>query len=122
VGGHRAPAGGRPRAALPWAAHARQADVNQLRAGHEPRGAREAAGLPERLQTHGLRRGLGTWIAEGGTKDVRDRVLAHVDRASVDSRYAQAALDQPAREWWAKWADYLTGLTAANVVQLVEQT
>ncbi len=86
------------------------------------RRVREATGLPERLQTHGLRRGLGTWIAEqGGTKDVRDRVLAHVDRASVDSRYAQAALDQPAREWWAKWADFLTGLTAANVVQPTER-
>ena len=91
-------------------------------AQHLNRRVREAAGLPERLQTHGLRRGLGTWIAEhGGTKDVRDRVLAHVDRASVDSRYAQAALDGPAREWWAKWADYLTGLTAANVVQLTER-
>ena len=71
--------------------------------------------MPERLQTHGLRRGLCTWIAEqGGTKDVRNRVLAHVDRASVDGRYAQAALDRPAREWWVRWADYLTGLTAAK--------
>ena len=91
-------------------------------AQHLNQRVREGAGLPERLQTHGLRRGLGTWIAEnGGTKDVRDRVLAHVDRASVDSRYAQAALDGPAREWWAKWADFLTGLTAANVVQLAER-
>ena len=78
---------------------------------------REAAGLPDRQQTHGLRRCLGTWIAEhGGTKDVRDRVLAHVDRASVDSRNAKAALDGPALEWWAKWAGYLTGLATDNVV------
>jgi hypothetical protein len=58
--------------------------------------------------------GLGVDRRKRGTKDVRDRVLAHVDRASVDSRYAQAALDQPAREWWAKWADFLTGLTASE--------
>ena len=43
------------------------------------------------------------------------------EKSQRDRRVTQAALDGPAREWWAKWADYLTGLTAANVVQLGER-
>ena len=68
-----------------------------------------------------MRRAMATWVAEhGASKDVRDRLLAHVDRASVDARYSRAALDRPAAEWWAKWADFLVGLQAENVVRTDE--
>jgi integrase len=82
---------------------------------------REKVNLSEGLTTHAVRRAMATWVAEqGATKDIRDRLLAHVDRASVDARYARAALDKPAVEWWAKWTDVLVGLEAEDVVRIDE--
>jgi integrase len=82
---------------------------------------RSRADLPDGFSTHAMRRAMATWVAEhGASKDVRDRLLAHVDRASVDARYSRAALDRPAAEWWAKWADFLVGLQADNVVRIDE--
>ncbi len=82
---------------------------------------REGAGLSEGFTTHAMRRAMATWVAEhGATKDVRDRLLAHVDRASVDARYSRAALDRPAAEWWGKWADFLFGLRAETVIRIDE--
>jgi integrase len=80
---------------------------------------RKGARLNEGLTTHAMRRAMATWVAEhGATKDVRDRLLAHVDRASVDARYSRAALDRPAAEWWSKWAEFLVSLRTENVVQI----
>lgn len=82
---------------------------------------RGPAELPDGFSTHAMRRAMATWVAEhGASKDVRDRLLAHVDRASIDARYSRAALDRPAAEWWAKWADFLVGLQAENVVRINE--
>lgn len=83
---------------------------------------RAGAGLSEGFTTHAMRRAMATWIAEhGATKDVRDRLLAHVDRASVDARYSRAALDRPAAEWWSKWGDFLVDLRAENVIRIEEE-
>jgi integrase len=82
---------------------------------------RGRADLPDGFSTHAMRRAMATWVAEhGASKDVRDRLLAHVDRASIDARYSRAALDRPAAEWWAKWAEFLVGLMAENVVRIDE--
>ncbi len=79
---------------------------------------RQKVNLSEGLTTHAMRRAMATWVAENGaTKDVRDRLLAHVDRASIDARYSRAALDRPAAEWWAKWAEFLVGLRSERVVR-----
>jgi integrase len=84
-------------------------------------GMREKVNLSEGLTTQAMRRAMATWAAEqGATKDIRDRLLAHVDRASVDARYSLASLDRPAAEWWSKWADFLVGLKAENVVRTHE--
>jgi integrase len=77
--------------------------------------------LTDGFSTHAMRRAMATWFAEhGASKDVRDRLLAHVDRASIDARHSRAALDGPAAEWWDKWADFPMGLKAENVVRNVE--
>jgi integrase len=82
---------------------------------------RASAKLPSGFGTHASRRAMATWVAEhGATKDLRDRMLNHVDRGSVDSRYARAALDGPAKAQWDAWGRFLTGLLADNVVHLDE--
>jgi integrase len=82
---------------------------------------RASAKLPSGFGTHASRRAMATWVAEtGATKDLRDRMLNHVDRGSVDSRYARAALDGPAKAQWDAWGRFLSSLLADNVVHLDE--
>ena len=84
---------------------------------HALSGKRAALGLPDAFKSHSLRHAALTWAAENGaTKDLRDRVSNHVSKArDADSIYVAAQLNQPAKELWQRWADYLDTLTQPNV-------
>jgi hypothetical protein len=71
-----------------------------------------AGGLNEGFTSHAWRRAIGTWVMENAApKDIRDRLLAHRE-GGIDAHYSMAALDTPARKWWARWAAFLTGMQA----------
>jgi integrase len=90
---------------------------NALRSG------KEALGLPDGFVSHSLRHAALTWAAEEGCpRDVRDRLTNHVSGGGVDAIYNGAALNQPAHQWWCRWADYLDRLTAKNVVEIGMET
>jgi integrase len=81
--------------------------------------ARPSLGLPDAFVTHSLRHAALTWAAENGCpRDVRDRLTNHVSGGGVDAIYNGAALNRPAQDWWARWADHLDRLTSKNVVPL----
>lgn len=83
---------------------------------------RDELSLPTDYTSHANRKALLSWVAEnGGGKDIRDRLSAHSpDTSEADAHYQLSELNQPAAEWWQKWADFLDSLTAENVVQLSE--
>ena len=71
------------------------------------------------VRLHDARHSLSTWLAENGYHlDMRDRLLNHSSGTGVDGVYNKAQLNQPAREAWQQWADYLQVLVSPNVKQL----
>jgi integrase len=81
--------------------------------------ARPKLGLPKSFVSHSLRHAALTWAAEEGCpRDVRDRLTNHVSGGGVDAIYNGAALNQPAKEWFQRWADHLDMLTSGNVVSI----
>ena len=72
---------------------------------------RAELGLPDAFTVHTLRKALATWVAEsGGTRDIRDRLTAHVLATGIDAHYNQAELTAPAAEWWQRWSDHLAAV------------
>lgn len=93
--------------------------VNSNFIQHQLAGARGEMELPDTFKSHSLRHAALTWCAENGCpKDVRDRLTNHVLSGGVDAVYNSAQLNQPAKDWWAKWADHLGNLASPNVINI----
>ncbi|MEP1354332.1 MAG: tyrosine-type recombinase/integrase [Tateyamaria sp.] len=76
-------------------------------------------GVHERFGSHGLRRAGAAFVKGiGGSEDVRMRLLNHHSSTMAALYAAGETMDEPARKYGQHWADYLTGLTAGNVVAI----
>lgn len=90
---------------------------------HQLAASRGDLGVGSGFTSHSTRHAALTWLAEQGCpREVRDRISNHKAAANsgVDHIYVAAELNAPAREWTQRWADYLAGLEAENVVNLRE--
>ena len=83
---------------------------------------RHLLGVPEDFSTHILRHTGATWLAKSGSgKEIRDRCLNHKDNG-IDAVYLVGLnLDEEARAWGQRWADYLDSLQADNVLPMVSR-
>jgi integrase len=99
----------------------RAKSINKLMVIRALAGSRTALGVSDRFTSHGLRHAALTWAAEKLCPiEVRDRLSSHTTaNTSADRIYtATAALNDPAAEWWQRWADHIDLLAAGNVVEL----
>ncbi len=95
--------------------------INKLMVIRALAARRPALGVSDRFTSHGLRHAALTWAAEKLCPiEVRDRISSHTTaNTGADRIYtATAALNDPAAEWWQRWADHLDLLAAGNVVEL----
>jgi integrase len=59
---------------------------------------------------HDFRRAISSWLAKSGVpREVNDRMLNHVS-SGIHEVYNLETYEEPAREAWQKWGDYLDSL------------
>jgi integrase len=63
--------------------------------------------------THDFRRAISSWLARQGIpREVNDRMLNHVN-SGIHEVYNLETYEEPAREAWQQWGDYIEGLQNA---------
>ncbi|OYU33337.1 integrase arm-type DNA-binding domain-containing protein [Novosphingobium sp. PASSN1] len=76
------------------------------------------------VTAHGFRSTFADWINEQTSypREVREAALAHVNQNKVEAAYSRTAYLDKRRPMMAAWADYCTGSTGGNVVQLLNKS
>ena len=77
--------------------------------------------LGEAGRPHGFRTSFRTWVQDtrAADWDVAETALAHVIGNRIERSYARSDLLDQRRALMARWAAFVTGAEADNVVQLV---
>lgn len=89
---------------------AAQRDVQRLR---------NQLNLHPDFTSHSLRIAGITWLGENLCPDpVQRRMTAHSQGSDAHAGYQNAKYNQPAKDWWNRWADHLDALVQPNVVLL----
>ena len=68
---------------------------------------------------HGFRAAFGSWcMARHIPVAVAERCLAHERKGAIEQAYDREEMLEARREWMEKWAAFLSGAEASNVVPL----
>jgi integrase len=69
---------------------------------------RKALGVGADFTSHRVRHAFTTWAAENGYPlDTVNRCTAHVTAVGINAHYNMAKLNNPARDLWKAWAEFL---------------
>lgn len=71
--------------------------------------------------SHGFRSAFRDWCSESAKADpeLAEAALSHATGSAVTRAYARSDLFDRRRDLMEAWANFVTGETAANVVQMV---